>query len=224
MILAIDTSLGAVSACVLECGANDVVAVVSQKMARGHAEALAPALAELLRDVPGGVEALNRVAVTIGPGSFTGVRVGVAAARAVGLVRNIDVVGVSTLSAFSAPLLGVSGAIVVSGVDGRNGAIIAEGCDDGGALLFSGQYASAGDLLSQAGAAPLRLAGPAAPRIALEAWARGLPAEVVGETDCPDIVYVAMLGRLADMHESPPRPVYVSSEGQGGDANGHIPV
>jgi tRNA A37 threonylcarbamoyladenosine modification protein TsaB len=62
---------------------------------------------------------LARVAVTVGPGSFTGVRVGVAAARAIGLARDVEVVGISTLSAFAAPYLGEPGTIYSTAVWGR---------------------------------------------------------------------------------------------------------
>ena len=54
-------------------------------MERGHAEALVPLIDRVVGAVEGGFPSLDRVAVTIGPGSFTGLRVGIAAARAIGL-------------------------------------------------------------------------------------------------------------------------------------------
>ena len=74
-------------------------------MERGHAEALAPLLERLMFGVEGGFATLDRIAATVGPGSFTGIRIGLATARAMGLALDIPVVGVSTLVAFAGPLL-----------------------------------------------------------------------------------------------------------------------
>ena len=69
-------------------------------MERGHAEALAPMVQRILAKAQRNVEDLQRIAVTTGPGSFTGVRIGLSFARALGLARNISVLGLDTLSAF----------------------------------------------------------------------------------------------------------------------------
>ena len=89
-ILAIDTALGACSACVLDTA--DMVkplAIEQIAMDRGHAEALMPLVERVMKDVEGGFGSLSRVAVTVGPGSFTGIRVGVAAARGLALQHTI---------------------------------------------------------------------------------------------------------------------------------------
>src|ERR1700733_2073752 len=104
-ILAIDTSCGAASVAVVESGRAGPLAVISRAMAGGHAEALAPMVEEAMRGVEGGFPSLARIAVAVGPGSFTGIRIGLAMARAMGLALAIPVVGVSTLAAFAAPLL-----------------------------------------------------------------------------------------------------------------------
>ena len=80
IILAIDTSLSAVAACVLNTETNQVLAYETISMERGHAEALLPLVDRVMARVEGGFAALGRIAVTIGPGSFTGIRVGVIAA------------------------------------------------------------------------------------------------------------------------------------------------
>jgi hypothetical protein len=74
-ILAIDTALGACSACVAEAGAEgrrQILADETIVMARGHAEALLPLVDRVVSRVEGGFKSLRRVAVTVGPGSFTG--------------------------------------------------------------------------------------------------------------------------------------------------------
>jgi len=93
-ILAIDTALNAASACVYEEGAAAPESSETILMQRGHAEALLPLVDRVMAQAQGGFAALGRIAVTVGPGSFTGLRVGIAAARAIGIACNVPVVGV----------------------------------------------------------------------------------------------------------------------------------
>ena len=79
-VLAIDTALAACAAAVLETG-RGIVASESLPMVRGHAEALMPLIARVMKQSDTAFRDLDRIAVTTGPGSFTGVRVGLAAAR-----------------------------------------------------------------------------------------------------------------------------------------------
>src|SRR6202035_327921 len=100
-ILAIDTALPAISACVLDDGAGSAdspEAIETIAMERGHAEALLPLIDRVMARVEGGFASLGRVAVTVGPGSFTGIRIGLAAARAIGLACEVPVVGISVLA------------------------------------------------------------------------------------------------------------------------------
>jgi len=89
LILAIDTALDACSACVLDTDANKIIAQESQAMKRGHAEALMPLIARVMKASTIAFAALDRIAVTTGPGSFTGLRVGLSAARGIGLAAAI---------------------------------------------------------------------------------------------------------------------------------------
>ena len=99
LILAIDTSLAACSACLADTGA--VLARKSEPMARGHQERLAPMVRDLMVEVGVAFADLDRVAVTIGPGSFTGLRVGLAFAKGLGLALKRPVAGVGTLEALA---------------------------------------------------------------------------------------------------------------------------
>ena len=72
LILAIDTALDACSAAVLDTGAGKIIAQESQAMKRGHAEALMPLIARVMKASGIAFTALDRIAVTTGPGSFTG--------------------------------------------------------------------------------------------------------------------------------------------------------
>ena len=99
-ILAIDTACSACSVALAADG--EVVASDSAAMARGHAEALMPMIQSVMARAGAAFDALDLVAVTVGPGSFTGLRTGLAAARGIGLAQNIPVVGVTTLEAVAA--------------------------------------------------------------------------------------------------------------------------
>lgn len=99
-ILAMDTACSACSVALAVDGA--VVASDRAAMARGHAEALMPMVRSVMARAGVAFAALDLVAVTVGPGSFTGLRTGLAAARGIGLAQNIPVVGVTTLEALAA--------------------------------------------------------------------------------------------------------------------------
>ena len=104
LILAIDTALDACAAGVLDTDAGELIAQESQAMKRGHAEALMPLIARVIKAAGVAFAALDRIAVTTGPGSFTGLRVGLSAARGIALAADKPVVGLTTLTAYAAPL------------------------------------------------------------------------------------------------------------------------
>src|SRR5437764_13852041 len=102
-VLAIDTALEACAAAVLDTSASGLAASETRAMARGHAEALMPLIARVMAAARLEFTQIDRIAVTTGPGSFTGVRVGIAAARGIALAADKPAVGLSTLAAFAAP-------------------------------------------------------------------------------------------------------------------------
>ena len=99
LTLAIDTAAPRLQlALLLPDGRVDLLV---DEIATGHAELIFGRLATLLERTGLGYAALERVAVSTGPGSFTGLRIGLAAARGIGLARGIPVVGVPSLLALS---------------------------------------------------------------------------------------------------------------------------
>lgn len=211
-VLAIDTSLGACSACCLALGKTEPAAVESVIMARGHAEALVPLVDRVVSRVGGGFGALRRVAVTVGPGSFTGIRVGVSAARAFGLACKVPVVGVSTLAALAAPSIAAAHrATIVAAIDAHHGNIYLQSFAPDGETRMAACVLSVPEALRALGRGPLRLIGSGAPLLAIEAWSQGLDAEVDERTVAPDIAYVARLGLLADAARALPRPFYLKA-------------
>src|SRR6188474_851896 len=120
-VLAIDTALEACSVAVLDTDRPDLRAHESLPMQRGHAEALMPLVARVLDRVQFDFSAIDRVAVTTGPGSFTGLRVGIAAARGIALASGKPAIGLSTLSAFAAPHVAArSDQTIIAAIDARN--------------------------------------------------------------------------------------------------------
>ena len=211
-ILAIDTALAAVSACVYDGAEGHVLAGETIALQRGHAEALLPMIDRVMARLEGGFGALGRIAVTVGPGSFTGIRIGISAARAIALACGVPVVGISTLAALAAPLMtqGDSG-LVACAIDALHGNVYVAAYVAGGRCLLSPRILPVRDAVRLLGSAPVRIAGSGAPLLAIEAWAMGLNAEVAGELIAPDIAYVARLGLLADPDQSPARPVYLKA-------------
>lgn len=119
MILAIDTSAAQCAAALV---LGERVHSRSEPMERGHAERLMPMIAELMAEADASWDDLAAVAVCTGPGSFTGIRVGVAAARGIALGRGIPTVGVSRLEAIAAT--GDPGQAVAVVLAGRGGEVI----------------------------------------------------------------------------------------------------
>ena len=103
LLLAIDTSGSLVSVALLMGKRN--VRFREQEMERGQGEALIPMIQELFEAAHLNMKDLTAVAVAVGPGSFTGVRIGIATARAIGMALNIPVYGVTNFEAYSYSLL-----------------------------------------------------------------------------------------------------------------------
>jgi tRNA threonylcarbamoyl adenosine modification protein YeaZ len=209
-ILAIDTSCGAASVAVVEGGLAEPLAILSRPMARGHAEALAPMVEEAMRGVDGGFASLGRIAVATGPGSFTGIRVGLAMARAMGLALAIPVVGVSTLAAFAAPLLSEpKPGIIAAAIDARHGSVYFQLFEASGRPMGPPRCDTARECVRAIGAGPAWLAGDAAQIVANEAHRAGLPHDLDAARDAPDIVALAWMGLALFPSVSPARPIYV---------------
>jgi tRNA threonylcarbamoyl adenosine modification protein YeaZ len=102
IVLSIDTSGVDCAACVYDSAADAVLGEVTENIGKGHAELLMGIIDGALQQASVTLQEIERIAVTIGPGSFTGIRVGVAAARGFALSLGIDAVGVTTLETLAA--------------------------------------------------------------------------------------------------------------------------
>lgn len=150
-ILSIDTAMAACSAAVLDTGAGLPLATACVPMERGHAEALPPMVAMVMEASGLQIAEIDRIIVTTGPGTFTGVRIGLAYARGLGLARGIPVIGVDSLTAIAANEEARAPLLVVS--DARNAEVYAA-VFDAHRRLISGPHvttasAAAADLPSE---------------------------------------------------------------------------
>ena len=103
-ILAFDTSLAACSAAILQDGAASPIQRF-ERMERGHAEALFPMIEAVMAEAGCGFGDLTKIAVTAGPGSFTGVRAGVAAARGFALAAMLPILAATSLEVMARGLV-----------------------------------------------------------------------------------------------------------------------
>lgn len=127
-VMVIDTALGLCTAGVFEVGAEvRPLGVRSEAMAKGHQERLGGLSRDAAADA-GGLDGVERIGVTVGPGSFTGLRVGLAFAQGLGAALGRPVVGVSTLDALAAS---VEAADVAALIDARRGQVYARLWRDG---------------------------------------------------------------------------------------------
>lgn len=210
IILAIDTALDACSAAVLDTTTGNTLAIESQAMQRGHAEALMPLLGRVMKASGIGFAALDRIAVTTGPGSFTGLRVGISAARGIALAADKPVVGLTTLAAYAAPVVAGSGdQPILSAIDARHDHVYFQLVGGDGGPMLKPQVAPIAQALEAAQFGALRLVGNAA-NILAERWpADAVPPADVDRQAAPDIVWVAWVGAAVDPESAPPRPYYL---------------
>jgi len=209
-ILAIDASCGAASTAVVDSGEIEPLVAETRLMSRGHSEALAPMVEDAMRRIDRGGASLDRIAVTTGPGSFTGIRIGVALARAMGLALGVPVVGVSTLAAFAAPLLAApQPGVIAAAIDARHGAAYFQLFEPSGRPLGPPRCDSLRECVRAIGSGPALLAGDAAAAVAAEAHRAGLPYDMSAAAAVPDIVAVARMGLALDPAANPARPLYV---------------
>jgi tRNA threonylcarbamoyladenosine biosynthesis protein TsaB len=211
LILAIDTALDACAAAVLDTSAGNLVAQESQSMKRGHAEALMPLIARVMKASGVAFAALDRIAATTGPGSFTGLRVGLSAARGIALAAGKPVVGVTTLTAFAAPIVSGNGGPhqILAAIDARHDHVYFQMVDGDGNSLIRPKVAPISEALDAARAAAPFLVGNAA-RILAERWPADAPPPIkVDQQPAPDIAWVAWLGAAVDPESAPARPYYL---------------
>jgi len=197
--LGISSAYGGCSACLLVDGVVTAQARTSEAV--GLAAAL-PALVEtLLHTLEGG---LDLVAVSVGPGSFTGLRAGISVATGIGLALAVPVVGVTVTEAFEAAQLRLDGRRLWVAIAARRGRVFLD--------MGDGAAAFATDALPKP-AGRIAIAGNAANEVTAALAARGADV-MLTDARLPQAEHVAMVGmeRLAGGRTPlAPLPIYVDA-------------
>jgi tRNA threonylcarbamoyladenosine biosynthesis protein TsaB len=209
-VLAIDCALDACAAAVFDSDAGTIIASQTRIMARGHAEALMPLIARVMDEAEVEFKELDRIAVTVGPGSFTGLRVGIAAARGIALAAAKPAIGVTTLAGLAAPHVAAGDtAPVMAAIDARHDHVYMQVFGPGGRTLLAPRIAPLREAVRAATRGPARMVGSAATLIA-RSWPKDEPPPaLIDQRAAPDIAWIARLGAAASKVEGPPKPLYL---------------
>jgi tRNA threonylcarbamoyladenosine biosynthesis protein TsaB len=209
-VLAIDTALEACAAAVLDTSRKGALTSRSLPMMRGHAEALMPLIAAVMSAANTEFFDLDRIAVTVGPGSFTGLRVGVAAARGIALAAGKPAVGLTTLAALAAPFFDADETkALLAVIDARHDQVYMQLFGSGGRTLIAPRLAPVRDAIRAAMASPTRIVGNAA-KLVESAWPDNerRPLQVAA-VRAPDIGWVARLGAASADVSAAVKPLYL---------------
>ncbi|KQV62209.1 MULTISPECIES: tRNA (adenosine(37)-N6)-threonylcarbamoyltransferase complex dimerization subunit type 1 TsaB [unclassified Caulobacter] len=201
MILSIDTCLGASSVAVLD--GERVLAARSEPMTRGHQERIGVLARETAAEAGIAFADLSRIGVTVGPGSFTGLRVGLAFAKGLATALSIPCVGVNTLESLAFGTKGFAAAII----DARMSQVYLQVFADGVSLMAPdalGLGEAAARLAELYSGGPATLIGSGAPLLA-----DALPSASVLTSVSADPVAVARLAAAKPTPSHSPRPLYL---------------
>jgi tRNA threonylcarbamoyladenosine biosynthesis protein TsaB len=209
-VLAFDTAGNGCSAAVLRDG--EIAAHRFAAMARGQSEQLLPMVETVLDEAGLAIAALDLIAVTVGPGAFTGLRIGIAAARGLALASGVPALGVTSFAAVAAqvPRQARAGRALVVALDSRRSEFYLQAFDSDGVPLGEGALVAPAELPGWVPSGRLLLAGDAAPEVAA-ALAACRPEVALGSgiADAADIARLAASAWRPGLRPAPPRPLYL---------------
>lgn len=211
LILALDTSLAACSVALWRNGG--IIAHRSEQMPRGHSERLIPMVGEAMREAGIDYSAVTRIASTIGPGSFTGVRIALAAARGFSLSCNVPLVGLTTLEvvAYAASRGATERPAIFAVLDAGRPDVFFQFFDAALAPLSGIEAAPPDEAARRVPSEPVLLAGNGAARLrAFLGERRDIRfAPGAGLPDAADVAALAAIRGAAPAGGAKPAPVYV---------------
>ncbi|MDL2404640.1 tRNA (adenosine(37)-N6)-threonylcarbamoyltransferase complex dimerization subunit type 1 TsaB [Rhizobium calliandrae] len=201
IVLALDTAGVDCAAAVYDSGSDSVIGEVTETIGRGHAEHLMAVVDRALAEAEIALAAVERVVVTIGPGSFTGIRIGVAAARGFALSLNVPAVGVTTLEVMAAAARETNpGKSVLAAIDAKREEIYLQSFDVDGHSLDEPRAVTIDEARAIADAFDGVPTGSAVARLS------GSPPSA--RPDAFPIATVARLGAAKSVSEKP-KPLYL---------------
>lgn len=204
IVLALDTAGTGCFAAVYDSASDTVLASAGADIGRGHAEQLLAFIDQALAESGKALGDINRIAVTIGPGSFTGIRVGVAAARGFALALGVPAVGVSVLAALAGSASEQRpGQPVLAAMDAKRDELYCQIFEADGAERTGPQIIDVDDARPMFARFEGIICGSGTRRLTDN------PLPGAAETDAADIVTVARLGAAADPARGKPSPLYL---------------
>ena len=213
-VLAFDTCFDGCSVCVAEQREGVFVerAALLERFVTGHAERLIPMIGEVMETAGLGFAELDRIAVTVGPGTFTGTRIGIAAARALALVSGVPTVGVSSLAVMAEAAQRELGAeLLAVAVDARRNEVYAQLFGAGGGLDARTQpqvlpFAEAAKL---GGGGPIVCVGSGAAAVAAAASLAGRHIVASLPELLPNASALARMAACLEASDAPLVPLYL---------------
>ena len=206
-ILALDTALNACSAAIWANSA--VLSQAFELRARGHAEALLPMIEGVRREAGLAFADLGRLAVTVGPGSFAGTRVGLAAAHGLALATGLPLVGITTLEAVAFGLTANAETAIVSVFEAYRGEVYVQAFGAGLEVLSEPAALPAEEAAARCPRPRVLLAGNGAARLAPALEQSGIAWEIATGREEPEAALFAGLAVLREPNHARPAPLYL---------------
>jgi len=207
-LLVIDTAASLCAACVWETDEARELGRSVVDLGKGHAEHLMTTIAEALEASGTKYSDIGALAVSTGPGSFTGVRVGVSTVRGLALALKIPATGIMTLDAIAAETgVAFPGRPVMVAIDAGRGDLYVAIYDEFGKMRYDPSVSNFADALVLAKQAAPALSGTAAPKIAEAAMPLVLETGLVAAT--ADIATYARLAAERGPSPEKPKPTYL---------------
>ena len=211
-ILALDTSGDACSVALYDAAAHRLLAEKHTLIERGHAELLFSQIEQVTGVADVSLKSVDRFAVTTGPGTFTGVRIGLSAARGLALAARKPLIGVGSLEAVAHGALAPEGNPIVAALDARRGEIYFQAFKNGEPILdpIAATPRDAAVILArQAKSAQLLVIGTGASELHAALVSLGQSAEIAAGETLPRASVVARMAASRAPAEKPVMPLYL---------------
>ena len=207
LTLALDCSARFCAAALYEAESDRVLASASPDIGRGHAEQLPAIVEAVLAEAGVDLTSIQRIGVTVGPGSFAGIRVGVAFARGLALALGVPCVGVGSLEAIAGPAAHQEGGPVMAVLDAKRDHVWALLVDSRGAVVEPAAELMPAAAAALALASRCGLIGSGA--VLLSGMEASLASRIIADPAAPEIAEVARIAAHLDPAANPPEPRYL---------------